>query len=124
MTQGNLFDPELGRTLGEAGRDLSYSNEEARNPDWPRVSLDAIIRTAKRLETLTTDDVWAELREFAGEINGSALGGAMVRAARAGVIRRLHGAEGVPSKRPSRHCSMLRVWESLIYEGNEVAPCV
>jgi hypothetical protein len=94
---------------------------EASTPNDVKKFLDsAVIRVAKKQSSFTTDDVHFEIDSLAAsgkritKINPSAIGPAMMRAARAGFIQKIN--QFIPSTRPSRHGNSLPVWMSNLYK--------
>jgi hypothetical protein len=80
--------------------------------DWQRVALAAIERIARSQETLTTDDVWEHVE---APSEPRAVGCAMRRAAREGLIRKTGRVK--PSRRKECHGRDVAVWRSLVWEG-------
>lgn len=86
----------------------------AADPAWSKAADWAIAHLACELVEFTTDDVWQHLYDFAvpSPDEPRALGGAMQRAARLGVISPTDRI--VQSERPACHARPVRVWRSLV----------
>lgn len=83
---------------------------------WMVAAESAILHVATSEARFTADQVWAELERRGCEAlpsDARAMGGALRRAARAGLIGRLTGEYRV-SVRAERHGGPVQVWESKI----------
>jgi len=105
-----LFDYAEARRRAEEGQ----ARSELGRAELGELYDGAIARVARALHELSVDDVWGELGEVP-ELAGaaSAMGPAMKRARRAGLIE-LTGAF-VESRRPSNHAKAIRVYRSLVF---------
>lgn len=107
----SLFDaPATGEALRDKGMQESDDHASLR---WRELADQAIVLVSGILPEFTTDDVWAALEQsgrdaIETERNPSAMGAAMARMARAGMIIRTGTTK--PSARPSRHVAEMRVW--------------
>jgi hypothetical protein len=92
------------------------------NPEWARLMLRLVERTAREMQTFTADDVFDR---YANEIEASrgivpvtgenrAFGPVMMRAAKAGFCRRTNTVE--PSRRAELHASPIAIWQSLLWK--------
>ena len=97
---------------GAAARDAAIAAAGEASLEWQARALAAIRVVAASQGEVTTDDVWRVLgRE--PEIEGRAMGAAMITAARLGLIARTDRT--VKSLRASCHRRDLRVWRSLVF---------
>ena len=95
---------QTGKTLRDEGIKQSYENAEA---DWKSEAYEAILKLCSTVSNFTADDVWALLKSSTNE--NRAMGGVMMRAQSAGLIRPLDMWK--QTTRRSSHCRPLRVWE-------------
>lgn len=90
----------------------SYLSDDDRKDEM----LAAIERVARKFLYFTVDQVWDELGEVGYESdNGSGLGPVMRMAVRARIIENTGGFRR--SDRAPRHGNWMRLWKSLIYQG-------
>lgn len=112
----NPIDP-LG---GEIGKQEGISRAaRASNPEWWQAALEALKEAATNKPILNTDDVYTILymREAPSTHENRAFGPVMLYGASQGwIIRTDHWAE---SRRRTAHRRPIRVWYSLIYQGNQ-----
>lgn len=102
--------------LAEQARDAAIERVDAHaDPDWRDVAYRCVVNAARRLETLTTDDVIAELTHYPAITTHEprALGPVMMRAARDNIIAATD--RFIKSEAVSRHRAPKQVWRSLIY---------
>ena len=92
----------------EAKREAIARVERNMEPDWAEIVDLAIKIVMSRQREFTTDDVWEELDGAVEPHEKRAMGAAMVRAARAGLIRATDRTR--PSARPICHRNPKRVW--------------
>lgn len=118
MNQGRLFTepPDLNVSAATAARDRAVRRaEENADPRFTECAWRAIQRVAGRCQFFIVDDVWREM-QVDGLIPGTpdkrAMGAVMMRAVRAGYIKRT--AEYQPSAQPQCHSNPRRVWRSLL----------
>jgi hypothetical protein len=109
---------EFQRAL--AARDAAMERVDANAPEeWKRVFDAAIVEVARRQPTLTCENPRDLCRE--AEVpephDSRAIGPRMKRAQSAGAIRPT--STFTRYTRKSRHTADVRVWESLIYQGEE-----
>lgn len=126
MTQSSLFDedavyvePEIIDIVGaRRERDRAIDRVDQASDDiWKRAADLAIRSVAYTRLDFTTDDVWVALHEMAVEspTEPRALGAAMRRAQRAGLIEPTNRVE--QSARPVCHAAPKRVWQSLVHDA-------
>lgn len=85
---------------------------------WKERAFQTIVSVAERMQRFTSEDVWDAGLGTEGAGEGDALGPVMRRVARAGLIRSTKEFE-TETKRAQRHNNPKRVWQSLIYKGEE-----
>lgn len=81
--------------------------------DWKELAYAAVRRVAESQSEFTPDDVWATGLHKPTEAR--ALGGVMMRARRAGLIKKTGRVQ--PTTQPESHRTDVTVWSSLIYEA-------
>jgi len=108
---------------GAAERDEAIDRTTDGNERWLAAVSDAIEHVASHRREFTTDHVWARLADGSTEpppgFEPRAMGAAMVRAMRAGIIERTDRTE--PTDRPEAHRSPKRIWRSVILTGEAKA---
>ena len=97
---------------GEQAKGAALDALERSHMWWITLATAEIRRLARRRDVLTSDDIWAVLRDAPPEPR--AMGAAFRRAAREGVIRKTDHT--IKSIRPECHGRDVRVWRSLIQE--------
>jgi hypothetical protein len=98
-------------------RDEAIARVEAASAEWQESAARVVRSLAATRAHLTTDDLWA-CPDLPRPREPRAMGAAMVRAARDGVLRRTdRSAESV---RPECHRRFVRVWESLAFPSSVV----
>lgn len=109
--QLSIFDIQQARKNRERAVSQVAS---AADPAWMKAADWAITHVACETCELTTDDIWNLLHRYAIPMPAEprALGAAMQRAARAGVISPTDRI--VQSERPECHARPVRVWRSLL----------
>lgn len=104
---------------GDRGkRDGMARADEHANEEWKRVCDIAIRAEARRRRTLTTDHVWAHLREHYPNHHtheNRAMGARMNAAAKAEILERIY--ETSKSAMSICHSRDKNVWRSKAYEG-------
>ncbi len=111
MKQTSFFDSDYGTEL----RDRAIEQVEENAPEvFKQHALSAVYAAARRLEKLTTDDVWKLLHDAQAPRTHEprAMGAIMRRAVKAGWIRPLPQYQ--QSRRSACHRRPLRVYESLV----------
>lgn len=119
--------PPPRRTVLDPARqvEVEYVREEAIQRadehvegDWKAHAHEMITLAARRFPEFTSEQVWEVglRRPEEGSSDGDALGPALRRAAREGIIVNTGRLEQA-TNRPQRHNNPKRVWRSLIYEG-------
>lgn len=109
MSEPTLWD----RTEARAARDEAVRAVAASEAPWVAVAFDALVRVARRRDTLSSEDVWLEL-DMAGvprPTEGRAMGPVMVRGVREGVIRLAGFTTGTD---PKHHGDILRTYRSVL----------
>lgn len=96
-----------------AAVDLAYAGAP---PGWADRALLVVERLAREHFRFTTDSVWDHIE---APPEPRALGGVMRRAVAAGWIQQTDAFE--KSMRGERHRAPMRVWQSLVVRGSEVA---
>ena len=115
-SQHGLFDPPvLDPVETKRQADLGQAKVQANTTDeWSEEIGFAIVRAARKHQTLTTDQVWEEVPpDVMDENNASGLGPCMKAAARMRIIERTDNRRD--SIRPATHGRPLRVWRSLVF---------
>lgn len=90
--------------------------DDSASEKWKHMWDAIVVAVARRLPELTSDDVLAEyetLKHPPGTHNLAAIGPAMNRAAKLGVIRGTDRT--VRSKRPEKNGNLHRIWKSKVY---------
>lgn len=95
----------------EAKREAIARVDRNMDPDWAAHAEAAIRSICSRMTEFTTDDVWEEMGGADLPHERRAMGAAMVRAARAGLIAATDRTR--PSARPICHRNPKRVWAVL-----------
>jgi hypothetical protein len=85
--------------------------ERNMDPDWAAMAEAAIMAVVARSHEFTTDDVWEELGETSEPHERRAMGAAMLRVARQGLIAATDKTR--PSARSVCHANPKRVWKVL-----------
>lgn len=113
MTQMDLLTAPVVRDLPEARRrrDAGMARSD-RDPAFAAAADAAIRRVAAERAAFIVDDVWGYMPEGPRTVDGRAMGAAMQRAARAGVIAPT--PEYWPSAQPQCHANPRRVWRSRV----------
>jgi hypothetical protein len=119
----SLFDerPDQRRKAGsprpaQAARDQAVACcEQGADQDFLLRADTAVQRVAGRQAFLTSDDVWAELREQPREPR--VMGPIMMRAAKAGIITATN--QWRQSESATNHGRPQRVWRSNLYRGTD-----
>lgn len=91
--------------------------EENANAEWFAVALQVIQDLAEKLDKVTSDDVWEQLKNHP-EVQThqpSAMGAIFRKACNLNLISATDTF--ISSKRPSSHARPIRVWESKLMEG-------
>lgn len=107
MNQGGLFD-------GLRGRDAAMANvARGAGAEWAVRAHEAVVRTAREMDTFTSDDVWERMPGGAvGQPDPRAMGPVIVNAVRLGVCRRT--GQFTLCRRASRHAAPVAVWASCL----------
>ncbi len=94
---------------------MEQADEHAK-PDWKHWFDGCVLAAAKKKSEITSDDVLAEIEALpqAPEThNLAAIGPAMIRAAKMGILR---GTDRVKrSERPEKHGNRQNIWESRVF---------
>lgn len=92
--------------------------EDNANAEWFATALQVIKNLASKVEKLTSDDVWEELKNYpqVQTHQPSAMGAIFRRASNLELI--VATDNFVSSNRPSSHSRPIRVWKSKLVEGN------
>lgn len=88
------------------------------NPVWVHIFDACVLAAAKKKAEITSDDVLEEIEALPDPPSThslAAIGPAMVRASKTGIIRASDRLQR--SKRPEKHGNLGRVWISLVYRG-------
>jgi hypothetical protein len=93
----------------EAKREAIARVEANMEPEWAAVVEKAIIMVAQKLGEFTTDDVWEELDGAVEPHERRAMGAAMLRVAKTGLIVATDRTR--PSQRAVCHANPKRVWK-------------
>lgn len=93
----------------DASVEASYASTD---PAWKNRAMVAVTQVAAQLETFTAEDVWDILD--VPDSGGSALGGVMRRAAKAGYIELVEGVT-IPSRMDEKHKRPTRIWRSKLH---------
>lgn len=99
---------QAGRLEGECRKDAAHSLLEARRHVYVRRARRALLSQLLEADTATADDVADRIGPASGDIDPRYLGTVPGPLALVGIIR---GAGFTKSTRPSRHGSILTVWE-------------
>ena len=87
--------------------------EENANHEWMTAAVAAVRKVALRQVTLTTDDVWDELKgNDLSTHEPRAMGAVMSKCARDGLITRTDRV--IPTRRSSANCRPITIWYSLM----------
>lgn len=108
---------QLALSLRDDGMDRAAAHADAVHGGWSNFAYDILLRYAEKHEVFMAEDV----REFARVVDGfedppdgRAWGSVVMRAAKAGIIKRIGYA---PMKSPNCHANPKSVWRSLVFRG-------
>jgi hypothetical protein len=102
-----------GRLPASAQRGMAQSDANA-DPRWKTFFDACVLAAARKKAEITSDDVLAELEALPhppSTHNLAAIGSAMLRAEKAGILR--HTNRVKRSQRPEKHGNRQNCWESL-----------
>lgn len=110
----DMFDANQGEANKEAALERV---ERGADPKWMAMASSAISGLSRRRASLTTDDVWAALSAAGAPAcrEPRAMGAAMRAAKARGLIQPTYLY--APSDRPSCNRRPVRIWRSLVYNG-------
>lgn len=108
--QGDLFSGKAGKADG-MGRAAENAHE-----DWVAAAEAGVFQAARQLPAVTSDDVFDRIPDGITTHEHRAMGPVMLTAARSGWL--IKTGEMVPCRRPERHLGDVRVWRSLLFDGD------
>jgi len=109
-----------GRLTATAQEGMAQADANA-SPLWKRWFDDCVMAAAKKKAEITSDDVLSELEALPNPPsthNLGAIGSAMVRAAKDGLLERTERLKR--SQRPEKNGNLQRVWRSVIFQRAEL----
>lgn len=102
--------------LGQLSLETALAaNESHMDSGWYAAALEAVHAVALGQSELTSDDVWDRLRDVPAPHEPRAIANVMLYARREGWI--VATDRTARCRRPSRNATTVRVWRSLIAEG-------
>lgn len=109
MNEQATFDFSAGARLRDEGIARAVEHADDETPSWSEVAYGYVVLFARRRVEFQCEDVRAEAesRGFAKPPDGRASGAAILRASKAGIIRRVGFA---PMKSPNCHANPKSVW--------------
>jgi hypothetical protein len=109
---------DLSNRLPESARDGMQRADEHADPDWKLAFDYCVVEAARKKQEITSDDVlaeWEAIPDRPDTHNLSAIGPAMKRAAKDGVLSSTNRV--ICSGRAVKHGIRHTIWHSNIYQG-------